>query len=105
VDGISHVVNYDLPQIPEDFIHRVGRTGRAGARRTASTFAMPSERGTVAQIERTMAIRMTRCKESGEASEDQADESPKPQPRRWRSFGPAGGIGRRPIRRARLMPS
>ena len=30
VDGISHVVNYDLPQVPEDFIHRVGRTGRAG---------------------------------------------------------------------------
>ena len=38
VDGISHVVNYDLPQVPEDFIHRVGRTGRAGARGTASTF-------------------------------------------------------------------
>ena len=36
VEGISHVVNYDLPQVPEDFIHRVGRTGRAGARGTAS---------------------------------------------------------------------
>ena len=33
VEGISHVVNYDLPQVPEDFIHRVGRTGRAGAAR------------------------------------------------------------------------
>jgi ATP-dependent RNA helicase RhlE len=39
VDGIAHVVNYDLPQVPEDFIHRVGRTGRAGARGTASTFS------------------------------------------------------------------
>ena len=39
VEGIAHVVNYDLPQVPEDFIHRVGRTGRAGARGTASTLA------------------------------------------------------------------
>ena len=30
VDGISHVVNFDLPQVPEDFVHRVGRTARAG---------------------------------------------------------------------------
>src|ERR1700678_2145673 len=44
VEGISHVVNYDLPQVPEDFIHRVGRTGRAGASGTASTFATRSER-------------------------------------------------------------
>ena len=62
VDGISHVVNYDLPQVPEDFIHRVGRTGRAGARGTASTFGTRSERGDVARIERTLAIRLTRCK-------------------------------------------
>ena len=39
VEGIAHVVNYDLPQVPEDFIHRVGRTGRAGLRGTASTFS------------------------------------------------------------------
>ena len=54
VEGISHVVNYDLPQVPEDFIHRVGRTGRAGARGTASTFATRSERADIAHIERTL---------------------------------------------------
>ena len=60
VEGISHVVNYDLPQVPEDFIHRVGRTGRAGARGTASTFATRMERADIARIERSLAVRMTR---------------------------------------------
>src|SRR6185503_9538906 len=56
VDGISHVINYDLPQVPEDFIHRVGRTGRAGARGTASTFGVRLVRSGVAQIERKLSI-------------------------------------------------
>jgi ATP-dependent RNA helicase RhlE len=60
VDGIAHVVNYDLPQVPEDFIHRVGRTGRAGARGTASTFATRCERADVIRIERTLATSMVR---------------------------------------------
>ncbi len=60
VEGIAHVVNYDLPQVPEDFIHRVGRTGRAGARGTASTFASRSERAEVARIERTIQMPLVR---------------------------------------------
>ena len=60
VEGISHVVNYDLPQVPEDFIHRVGRTGRAGARGTASTFATRSERADIAHIERALDTRLQR---------------------------------------------
>jgi len=60
VEGISHVVNYDLPQVPEDFIHRVGRTGRAGALGTAHTFATRMERSDISKIERTLSIRMTR---------------------------------------------
>jgi ATP-dependent RNA helicase RhlE len=91
VDGISHVVNYDLPQVPEDFIHRVGRTGRAGARGTASTFGTRSERSAIAQIERTIAMRLVRCNDTGEISTDQADAPERPQARRWRSFGPARG--------------
>jgi len=59
VDDIAHVVNFDLPQVPEDFIHRVGRTGRAGARGTASTFATRSERGDVRKIEAAMKTRLT----------------------------------------------
>ena len=60
VDGISHVVNYDLPQVPEDFIHRVGRTGRAGARGTAATFATRAQRADIAHIERTLDTRLVR---------------------------------------------
>ena len=41
---IQHVINYDLPQVPEDYIHRVGRTGRAGKDGSALTFLTPSDR-------------------------------------------------------------
>jgi ATP-dependent RNA helicase RhlE len=60
VEGIAHVVNFDLPQVPEDFIHRVGRTGRAGALGIASTFATRMERSDIGKIERTLSIKMTR---------------------------------------------
>jgi ATP-dependent RNA helicase RhlE len=60
VDGIAHVVNFDLPQQPEDFVHRVGRTGRAGNRGVATTFGMRSERGEIKRIERTLGLRMVR---------------------------------------------
>jgi ATP-dependent RNA helicase RhlE len=98
VDGISQVVNYDLPQVPEDFIHRVGRTGRAGRRGTATTFGTRAERGTVAHIERALSVRLTRYLENGEVSQDQTSASGKPEKRVWRSFGGSRG-GRRSARR------
>lgn len=60
VDGISHVVNYDLPQVPEDFIHRVGRTARAGGSGTASTFASRSQRADIRKIEKTLNLSLVR---------------------------------------------
>jgi ATP-dependent RNA helicase RhlE len=59
VDSIAHVVNYDLPQVPEDFIHRVGRTGRAGAHGSASTFSTRSERSEIRKIESALSVRLT----------------------------------------------
>ena len=95
VDGISHVINYDLPQVPEDFIHRVGRTGRMGARGTASTFGTRSERSAIAQIERTIAMRLVRCNAAGEVANEQPEARPAAQPHRWRSYGPSAGTRRR----------
>lgn len=60
VAHVAHVVNYDVPKEAEDFVHRVGRTGRASARGVASTFAAAAERGELRKIERTLSIRMKR---------------------------------------------
>ena len=52
VDGISHVINYDIPTEVESYVHRIGRTGRAGATGIAFTFCDPAERGKLRAIER-----------------------------------------------------
>ena len=52
VSDISIVVNYDLPQNSEDYVHRIGRTGRAGLTGRAISFATPDEKGNIRQIER-----------------------------------------------------
>ena len=52
VDDISHVVNYDLPNEPESYVHRIGRTGRAGANGTAFSFCAADERNFLRSIER-----------------------------------------------------
>ena len=65
VANVAHVVNYDLPKVAEDFVHRVGRTGRASARGVASTFAGPAERNDLRKIERALSIRMTHYRVRG----------------------------------------
>ena len=60
VDNIAHVVNFDLPQASDDFIHRVGRTGRAGAEGVATTFATSAERNDIRNIERSLKVRLVK---------------------------------------------
>jgi ATP-dependent RNA helicase RhlE len=60
VQDIAHVINYDLPDIAENFIHRVGRTGRAGERGIASTLFGREQRSELMQIERTLGLRIER---------------------------------------------
>ena len=52
VDGISHVVNYDFPMHPEDYVHRIGRTGRAHAVGDAISFVTPEDHGALRSVER-----------------------------------------------------
>ena len=52
VDGISHVINFDLPHVPEDYVHRIGRTARAGRGGDAIALAAPEEHGQLTAIER-----------------------------------------------------
>jgi ATP-dependent RNA helicase RhlE len=57
VQDIAHVVNYDLPNASEDFVHRIGRTGRAGAKGVATTFVMPQEKHDARKLERELKIK------------------------------------------------
>src|SRR5205085_1387981 len=52
IPGVSHVINYDLPEVPEQYVHRIGRTARAGAEGQAVAFCAPDERGLLRDIER-----------------------------------------------------
>ncbi|WP_051329067.1 DEAD/DEAH box helicase [Geminicoccus roseus] len=52
VDGVSHVIQYDLPDVPETYVHRIGRTARAGATGVAIALCAPDERGNLRDIER-----------------------------------------------------
>ncbi len=51
IDGISHVVNFDIPNVPESYVHRIGRTARAGAAGVAISFCDGSEKGFLRDIE------------------------------------------------------
>jgi superfamily II DNA/RNA helicase len=52
VDAVSHVINYDVPDVPEDYVHRVGRTGRAGRQGKAITIVTPVDELSMKAIER-----------------------------------------------------
>jgi ATP-dependent RNA helicase RhlE len=71
VQDIAHVINYDMPQDAESFIHRAGRTGRAGERGVASTLFARDQRSDLLQLERTLGLRMERIQEGGEQSRSQ----------------------------------
>ena len=62
VENIAHVINYDLPEVAENFIHRVGRTGRNGGHGLASTLFVKEQRSELFQLERTLGIKIERMR-------------------------------------------
>ena len=65
VEALGHVVNFDVPAAPEDYIHRVGRTARADATGDAFTLVSPEEEGEVRAIERAIGARLPRARVAG----------------------------------------
>jgi ATP-dependent RNA helicase RhlE len=75
VKGLSHVINFDLPNEPEAYVHRIGRTGRAGESGVAISLCSPEERGHLAAIERLTRRRLDRIETpEGLASESAREE-------------------------------
>ena len=82
VDGISHVINYDLPEDPDLYVHRIGRTARAGHKGIAWAFVTPEQGKLLTQIERLINAEIPRL--------DYPDFTPTPKPENWRPE-PTGG--------------
>ncbi len=112
VDGITHVVNYDLPEEPETYVHRIGRTARAGAEGDAVSFCSARERDWLRQIEKLIQKTVPvdhEHKYHSEVARNATGSDARPEPkgrqgnrRGGRSGGRPGGGGggnRRPPRR------
>lgn len=89
IKGISHVINFDLPMVAEDYIHRIGRTGRGGAKGTAISFVGPDDWGKLSGIERLTGDKLNRSVVEG--MEPTISE---PQRKRYGKGKPGGGRGR-----------
>jgi len=89
VDGISHVVNYDFPMHAEDYVHRIGRTGRAQAIGDAISFVTPEDLGSLRSLENFIGRGVVRKRADG------FDYSAAPAPRPPERSGPSRGSGPR----------
>ncbi|MBK1723002.1 DEAD/DEAH box helicase [Thiocystis violacea] len=90
IDRLPHVVNFELPNVPEDYVHRIGRTGRAGSNGTAVSLVSPDERGLLAGIERVLGRRIDSQRIAGfsDLPATAASESADDEPARNRSSQP-----------------
>jgi superfamily II DNA/RNA helicase len=89
IKGVSHVFNYDTPWHPDDYVHRIGRTGRAGAKGKAFTMVTPEDAEAIANVEKLtgMSIEVFQAAERGAEPDRQRQERPprEERPRRERT--------------------
>ncbi|MBI4879496.1 MAG: DEAD/DEAH box helicase, partial [Planctomycetes bacterium] len=82
IDGISHVINFDVPRAAEDYVHRIGRTARAGEKGHAITLATPREARAIAAIEQLIKTRIPRGSAPGSRADSQQHGASHPAARR-----------------------
>ncbi len=104
VKGIELVLNYDLPSAPEDYIHRIGRTARAGVKGHAITFATPDQMREVRSIERLIRTSLATSKLPDLPPARQTETFPEHEAGRERRFGPPAR-GRAPFHGNRAVRS
>jgi len=103
IDGITHVINYDLPNVPESYVHRIGRTARAGTSGIAISFCDSEERAFLKDIEKLIKVRIPVVEDhpwhshggvvSAPSADDRPPRPPRPQQRRPQA-SPGQGQGR-----------
>jgi ATP-dependent RNA helicase RhlE len=98
IDQLPHVVNFELPNVPEDYVHRIGRTGRAGAQGEALSLVCVDENGFLADIEKLIRHRIPR--EVVPGFEPSPHEKPEPIVLGRMTIGVGAGRGRKPARGA-----
>jgi ATP-dependent RNA helicase DeaD len=86
IEHVTHVINYDVPDTSETYVHRIGRTGRVGRTGRAITFVTPKQREEIARIERDVKVSMGEW----ERPEERLEHAPRPRRRREEKPAPAG---------------
>jgi len=108
IEGISHVINFDVPAFPEDYIHRIGRTGRAEALGDAITFVSYDEQKSLRRIERFIGqdLNTEECEGFAYKKSDTLEPMPVSKPKRDKKLKLSDNIGKRPrsARRGRRRP-
>jgi ATP-dependent RNA helicase RhlE len=108
IDGVTHIINYELPNEPESYVHRIGRTARAGAGGAAFSFCDPGERAYLRDIEKLIKRRLTVIGEEPHyTAAEEAAAKPKnggrggPRPNHGAKAGGPKRVSKRPGRNAR----